>query len=132
MLREGHICLLALPALWSGAMLWGRGDREGTRDCDAIAALDAWSVGPGEATRVAGTGVRGVELGDVGLETFAGPTSVLKAAAIASSAAASVASQSPGWANTSKSFRSFFWLPRARTLPRCTQLGLDESNFAVR
>ena len=57
--------------------------------------------GPGEATRVAGSGVRGVELGDVGLQTFAGPTSVLQSTAIASSAAASVASQSPGWANTS-------------------------------
>ena len=43
----------------------------------------------------------GVELGDVGLQTFAGPTSVLQSTAIASSAAASVASQSPGWANTS-------------------------------
>ena len=40
-------------------------------------------------------------LGDVALETVAGPTSVLKATAVASSAAASVASQSPGWANTS-------------------------------
>ena len=35
------------------------GDRERTRDCDATAAFVAWSVGPGEATRVAGTGVRG-------------------------------------------------------------------------
>ena len=79
----------------------GCGVRERTRDCDATAALVAWSVGPGGATRVAGTGVRGVELGDVALETFAGPTSVLKATAVASSAAPSVASQSPGWANTS-------------------------------
>ena len=57
--------------------------------------------GPGEATRVAGNGVRGVELSDVALETVAGPTSALKSTAVASSAAASVASQSPGWANTS-------------------------------
>ena len=44
---------------------------------------------------MAGTGVRGVELSDVALETVAGPTSVMQSTAIASSAAASVASQSP-------------------------------------
>ena len=60
----------------------------------------AWSVGT-RRRRVAGTGVRGVELGDVGLQTVAGPTSVLEATAIACSVAVSVASQSPGWANTS-------------------------------
>ena len=57
--------------------------------------------GPGEATRVARGGVRGVELSDVALETVAGPMSALKSTAVASSAEASVASQSPSWADTS-------------------------------
>ena len=42
-----------------------------------------------------------VELGDVALKTVAGPTSVLNSIAVDSSAAACVASQSPGWTNTS-------------------------------
>ena len=75
----------------------GHGDREGTRDCDANAALCCVERrGPSGATRVARTGVRGVELGHVALETVAGPTSVWQSTAVASSAAASVASQSPG------------------------------------
>ena len=40
-------------------------NRERARDCDANAALVAWSVGPFEATRAAVNGVRGVELGGV-------------------------------------------------------------------
>ena len=71
-----------------------------TLRCQCCALLRGAS-GPGEATRVADTGVRGLELGDVGVQTVAGPTSVLEATAIASSAAASVTNQSPGWANTS-------------------------------
>ena len=58
---------------------------------------------------MAGTGVRGVELGDVAHDTVVGPTSALKSTAIASSAAASVTTQSPRWAHTSNLAQSEYF-----------------------
>ena len=65
------------PLGWPILCCWEiGGDRERARDCDANAALVVWSVGPGE---------------DVTCGWSKDSSSV----------AASVASQSPGWANTS-------------------------------
>ena len=107
MLREGHPSRLAFAAPRSGAIFcfagggWAAATASAPETAMPLLPLLRGAPGPGEATRVARGGVRGVELSDVALETVAGPTSVLQSTAVASSAAASVASQSPGWDDTS-------------------------------
>ena len=98
--QAGHPSWLALAALGSGAILcfaaggWAAATPIAPQSAMPNSALVAWRVGPGEATRVASSGVRGVEDGDVPFESVAGPTNVLESTAIASSAAASAVMRS--------------------------------------